>query len=558
MNSIADALSRMPGLKPPEYEEKRPTTLLNPDQFISALTTNPPVLEVNEYIQPLTDGQLITRISENTLHLDPVGWEPSHELNDELVLVSTNTGRIWVPPLEELCREVVRAHHDSKIAGHLGTSGTLELVTRKYWWKEIAAFMKHYVQGCFSCARNKVRNQKPAGLLQPLLNPEGPWLWTQSDFITQLPPLRGFDAIYVIADRLTKMAHFIPCHTTCTTEQLAELHIRHVWLLHGLPLQHNSDRGPQFMAPYTHNLHWALGVDQQLSTAYHPESQGQVESNNKWLETYLCIFSAYQQDDWADFLHTAEFAYNNHHHPSISMTPFYANYGYHLVYTDRAGPDQMLEAPMRIQHIHEVQAHCQLAIEKAQQVYKCYADRHCQNLSFTVRDCAWLESYNLSMDAPSKKLATRRLGPYKVQKLVGPSSYQLDIPATWRIHNVFHAGLLSRTRDDTIVGRISEPAPIVCLQDKELWVIDQFINSRWFHGKFQLKVRWEDQAEEQDDWQDYFAILAEAAQWRDELQLQGQEDDDSVGPLVEEYYLRHPGAPRHDDAPHQRAPPPRH
>jgi hypothetical protein len=88
-----------------------------------------------------------------------------------------------------------------------------------------------------------------------------------------------------------------------------------------------------------------LGVDQRFSTAYHPESQGQVESNNKWLETYLRIFSAYRQDDWADFLHTAEFAYNNHHHPSIEMTPFYANYGYHPVYTNRASPDQSWNFP---------------------------------------------------------------------------------------------------------------------------------------------------------------------------------------------------------------------
>jgi hypothetical protein len=108
--------------------------------------------------------------------------------------------------------------------------------------------------------------------------------------------------------------------------------------------------------------------------AYHPESQGQVKSNNKWLETYLCIFSSYQQDDWADFLHTAKFVYNNHHHPSIGMTPFYANYRYHLVYTDRAGPDQVLTLPLQLQKIHEVHTCCQLAIEKSQAMYKHYAD----------------------------------------------------------------------------------------------------------------------------------------------------------------------------------------
>jgi transposase InsO family protein len=435
----------MPGLKPETYEERRPTTLLDPDRFIAALVTDPPVLEANKYIQPLTDGQLLNQISDETLAIDPLQWPPGYELNNDLVLTSKETGRVWVPPTEEIQQEVLRAHHDGKIAGHLGTLGTLELVSRKYWWKDMVGYVKQYVQGCYACARNKTCNQKPVGLLQPLPNPEGPWLWTQSDFIVQLPPSRGYDAIYVIADQLTKMAHFILCKTMCTAEQLAELHIKHVWPLHGLPLQHNTDRGPQFAAPYMKNLYQALGIDQRLSTVYHPKSQGQVESNNKWLETYLQIFSTYRQDDWVDYLHTAEFAYNNHFHPSIQTTPFYANYGYHPVYTDRASPEQILDTPLRIQHIYEVQARCQLALEKAQKVYKRYTDRHQQDLSFAIRDRVWLEAYNLSTDAPSKKLAAKRLGPYTVTGLVGPSSYQLDIPIGWRLHNVFHAGLLSQT-----------------------------------------------------------------------------------------------------------------
>jgi transposase InsO family protein len=96
-------------------------------------------------------------------------------------------------------------------------------------------------------------------------------------------------------------------------------------------------------------LYWNLGIDQRLSTAYHPDMQGQVESNNKWLKTYLHMFSTYQQDDWAAFIHTAEFVYNNHFHPLIGMLPFYANYGYHPVYTDHASPDQVLELP---EHLH--------------------------------------------------------------------------------------------------------------------------------------------------------------------------------------------------------------
>jgi hypothetical protein len=297
-NLAANALSRKEEHRPEQLDEKVPNILFDPECFIEIamlafLDEQPEILEGMEQTYTFTDSQLLERIAERTRQINPLQWPTAYELNDNLVLTSRETGRIWVPPDEQLHREVLASHHDRKIAGHLGTAGTLELVSWKYWWNDIIEFTRCYVEGCHTCARNKVRNRKPGGLLQPLLVPEGPWLWTQSDFITQLPPSRGYDAIYIIANCLTKMAHFIPSKSTCTLEQLVELHIQRVWPLHGLPLQHNTDRGTQFTAPYMCNLYKALGVDQQLSTAYHPELQGQVESNNKWLEMYLCIFSAY-------------------------------------------------------------------------------------------------------------------------------------------------------------------------------------------------------------------------------------------------------------------------
>ena len=168
----------------------------------------------------------------------------------------------------------------------------------------------------------------------------------------------------------------------------------------------------------------------------------------------------------------------------------------------------------------------------------------------------WLESYSLSTDAPSKKLAAKRLGPYTVLELVGPASYRLDIPVSWKIHNVFHVGLLSQTKEDTIPGRIPATQPMVKIQDQELWVIEKFVNSWWFRGRFQLKIRWEDQGEEQDDWQDYETLRAETQAWREELQVEGEIREDPIPGLIEEYYQRHVGAPHHDDPMHRRQAPP--
>ena len=96
------------------------------------------------------------------------------------------------------------------------------------------------------------------------------------------------------------------------------------------------------------------------------------------------------------------------------------------------------------------------------------------------------------------------------------------------------------------------------MQDQELWVIDRFVNSRWFRNKFQLKVRWEDRTEEQDDWRDYHGLIAEAAAWQRELTLAGEEHGDLLPGMINEYYARHLGAPQHDDPPHRCAAPPRH
>jgi len=147
-----------------------------------------------------------------------------------------------------------------------------------------------------------------------------------------------------------------------------------------------------------------------------------------------------------------------------------------------------------------------------------------------------LESFNLSTDAPSKKLASKHLGPYNVVGHIGQNAYRIDTPRNWRVHNVFHTSLLSRTKTDSIANRIPPPEPIVTVLEQELWVIDKFVNSHWFRGKFQLKVHWEDQEEDQDDWQDYNTILREAAEWRNELVVRNTQDNDPVIEMCDEYY----------------------
>jgi len=198
--------------------------------------------------------------------------------------------KVYVPKNEELRAEVIRLHHDMPVGGHGGQWKTTELVTRNFWWPGVSREVKQYVEGCDACQRNKNRMQAPAGKLMPNSIPEKPWSHISADFITKLPLAQGYDSILVVVDRLTKMAYFIPTTEKTIAGELARLFRDNVWKLHGLPESIISDRGLQFTAGVMRELNTMLGIDSKLSTAFHLQTDGQMERINQELEQYLRIF----------------------------------------------------------------------------------------------------------------------------------------------------------------------------------------------------------------------------------------------------------------------------
>jgi len=186
-------------------------------------------------------------------------------------------GKVYVPKDEELRTEIIQLHHDTPVGGHGGQWKTVELVTRNFWWPGVTKEIKRYVEGCDSCQRNKNQAAAPAGKLMPNKAPEKPWTHITADFVTKLPLAQGYDVILVVCDRLTKMAHFIPITEKTSTEGLARLFRDHVWKLHGLPESIISDRGAQFVANLIKELNRILGIETRLSTAFHPQTDGQTE-----------------------------------------------------------------------------------------------------------------------------------------------------------------------------------------------------------------------------------------------------------------------------------------
>jgi len=169
-----------------------------------------------------------------------------------------------------------------------------------------------YVSHCDLCLRTKIQRHLPSRELQPLPIPEERWDVISVDFISELPESGGYDSIMVAVDSAGKHSHFIETVTTVTAAGAANLYLRNIWKLHGLPRKVVSDRRPQFVAAFMKELYQLLGIEAATSTAYHPQTNGQTEWVNQELEQYLRLFVGERQDDWYTLLPLAEFSYNNH------------------------------------------------------------------------------------------------------------------------------------------------------------------------------------------------------------------------------------------------------
>jgi transposase InsO family protein len=191
-------------------------------------------------------------------------------------------------PTPSLRRRCLQEIHDAPYSGHKGVNKTLAAVQRLYWWPGMKAAVTNYVTTCASCQRNKVQGKKPIGLLQPLEVPAAQWAEVTMDFITGLPcTAAGHDAIMVFCDRLTKMVHFAACTTTIDAAGAAKLFRDRVVAAHGLPVSIISDRDARFTSDFWKALVGLLGIQHKMSSAFHPQTDGQTERVNRVLEEYL-------------------------------------------------------------------------------------------------------------------------------------------------------------------------------------------------------------------------------------------------------------------------------
>ena len=356
----------------------------------------------------------------------PEGWE-------EVEGVLQYRGLPYVP--EIIRSEVISRHHNDLLVGHFGIDKTRELVGRKYYWPSLRKDVENYVKRCDICLASKTVRHKPYGDLQSLLVLTHRWKDLSMDFGTGLSLSAdwkddNYDSIVVIVDRLTKMLHYKPVKVIIDAPGLAEVIIDVVVRHHGLPDSIVTDRGLLFTSKFWSSLCYFLGVKRRLSTAFHPQTDGQTKRQNSTMEAYLRAFVNFEQNDWARLLPMAEFAYNNAKNASTGHTPFELNCGFHprMSYEEDVDPrSQSKSADELSVELRELMIVCRENLHHAQELQKRGHNKEVNPRSYAPGDKVWLNSKYIKTKR-NRKLEAKFFGPFRILHPIGKQVYKLELP----------------------------------------------------------------------------------------------------------------------------------
>jgi ribosomal protein L21E len=358
--------------------------------------------------------------------------------------------RICVLEIDSIRETILKEAHDSAYSIHPGSSKMYQDLKQKYWWYGLKRHVAAHVAECDVCQRVKAEHQRPTGLLHPLKIPEWKWEEIGMDFIDGLPRTPAeYDSIWVIVDILTKVAHFIPVRTNYTGGKLAELYMARIVCLHGVPKKIVLDRGSQFTSRFWQKLHECLDTQLNFSSAYHPQTDGQIERTNQVLEDLLRACALKHDGSWDKSLPYAEFSYNNSYQASLKMSPFKALYGRKCrtpLYWDQTGERQFF-GPEIIQETKEQVRMIRENLRTASR-QKSYVDTRRRLLEFKEGDHVYLKVSPIRGMRRFKvkgKLSPRFIGPFLILKRVGEVAYQLELPDHLAdVHDVFHVSQLKK------------------------------------------------------------------------------------------------------------------
>ena len=353
-------------------------------------------------------------------------------------------GKLCIPQ-GSIRKLLVKESHEGGLMGHFGIDKTLVLLKEKFYWPHMKKDVHKHCTRCVACLQAKSRVM-PHGLYTPLPIPSAPWVDISMDFVLGLPRTqRGVHSIFVVVDRFSKMAHFIPCHKVDDASHISKLFFREVVRLHGLPRTIVSDRDAKFLSHFWKTLWAKLGTKLLFSTTCHPQTDGQTEVVNRSLSTLLRALLKGNHKSWDEYLPHVEFAYNRGVHRTTKQSPFEVVYGFNPL-----TPLDLIPLPLDTSFIHKegesrsefvkkLHERVKNQIENQTKVYSTKGNRGRKELVLNEGDWVWLHLRKDRFPTKRKsKLSPRGDGPFQVLERINNNAYRLDLPEEYGVSTTFN------------------------------------------------------------------------------------------------------------------------
>ena len=339
----------------------------------------------------------------------------------------------------------------------------------------------------------KNRAEMPAGKLRPNQVLEEPWQHILVDFIIKLPMSKGHDSILVVCDRFSKISHFVAITEKTMVEELARLFRDYVWKLHELPESVILDRGLQFAAVLMKKLNEMLGIETKLFMAYHLQTDRQMKRTNQELEQYLKMYVNHRQNNWAEWLAMAEFAFNNKAHTVTKMSLFQVNYGRELrIGFDIRKKEKNKKAEEFVREMKERHEEARAALVKSQEEMKRQVDRNRKEAEeYRVGDRMLISIKDFLAELIKRammKLMEKFIGPYVVKKIVLKNAVELELPVSLRIHPVVNVRRIVKYREQ-VEGQKKIPLPSIKVAGEKEYEVEEILDRQERRDKTKYLVK---------------------------------------------------------------------
>jgi hypothetical protein len=518
-NKAADALSRM-----------------HDDVELKGITSFPICMQEQQIQHEVKNDPYLQKVVAD-LQQNPTS-QPGFQLKKDKLFYHD---RLVLSSRSDCIPLMLKEFHSSATGGHSGFLRTYRRIAGNLYWVGMRKSVQEFVQSCDVCQRQKYSASSPMGLLQPLPIPERIWDDISMDFITGLPKSKGYEAIFVVVDRLSKYGHFIPLKHPYTARKVAEIFTKEVVRLHGVPQSIVSDRDPLFVSLFWKELFRLQGTVLSMSSSYHPETDGQTEVVNRCLEAYLRCFASEQPKEWSQWISWAELWYNTTFHVSTGTTPFETVYGRKppTVVRFLQGETKVEAVATELMDRDEALRQLKYHLIRAQEQMKVYADKKRKAYSFEVGEWVFLKLRPHRQQTVARrinqKLAPRYFGPFPILKKVGPVSYKLKLPEGSRVHAVFHISQLKKA-----IGEYSAEPQLpegLEMEPEEIEEPEELLASRSVtQGGQRVRqwlVRWKGRAAEDTTWEDESVLKSQfpSLSLEDKTVVSGEGNDRTlVGP----------------------------